>query len=513
MTELNENNNELTRRRFLKTAGGAGALAGVAASGLFFGTKRLEAGEIPQKWDEAVDVVIIGSGFAGLAAAIEAKQAGASVVIIEKMPLPGGNSIINGGLMAGAGTPLQSKEKVDDSADLMYQDMVKAGLGLNHPDLAMMLAKHSAEAVAWTVALGAQYQERNTHLGGHSVPRSYYTTNNSGAGIVHPQLKKVKELGVPLIKKCFLDRILQDDDGRVKGVRVYEKYQFPKAGSGILKTIRANRAVILAAGGFCQDVPFRKLQDPKIDENVASTNHPGATGECLIEALRLHSNPIQLSWIQLGPWSCPHEKGMGIGYMFALSAAFPYGVMVAPKTGERFINELANRKIRADAIIKTGAWAVGIADQEGVRRVGKLDTMLERGIVKKFETLDGLAEEFKISREALRKTVAEYNADVRSGKDRVFGKPFQKDAKPLARAPFYGMHLWPKVHHTMGGVQIDTGARALDLYQKVIPGFYAAGEITGGIHGAVRLGSVAVTDCIVFGRIAGKNAAKERPWT
>lgn len=512
MTEQKDRKNGLTRRRFLKATGGATAVAGMAAGGLFMAPKRLEAAEVPKTWDEAVDVVVIGSGFAGLAAAIEAKEAGASVVVLEKMPVPGGNSIINGGLMAGAGTPLQAKEKMDDDPELMYQDMVKAGLGLNHQALAMMVAKQSAEAVAWTVKLGAKYQDRNTHLGGHSVPRSYYTTNSSGAGIVRPQLAKVKELAVPLVTRCYLDRILQGDDGRIKGVRVYEDYRFPNAGSGKVKNIQAKRAVVLAAGGFGQDVAFRQLQDPKVDAKVESTNQPGATAECLIEALRLHANPVQLSWIQLGPWACPHEKGMGIGYIFAITAAFPYGIMVAPKTGMRFVNELANRKVRADAIVKTGDFAVGIADREGVKRTAKLETMLERGIVKKFDSLEALAAEFKIPKAELEKTVAQYNADLKAGADQAFGKPIQKDGKPIAAAPYYGMHLWPKCHHTMGGIQIDTAARVVDLYQKPIPGFYGAGEITGGVHGAVRLGSNAITDCIVFGRIAGQNAAKERPW-
>ena len=138
--------------------------------------------------------------------------------------------------------------------------------------------------------------------------------------------------------------------------------------------------------------------------------------------------------------------------------------------------------------------------------------MLERGVVKKFDTLDALAEAFNVQKDGLKKTVAEYNASLKAGEDKAFGKPFQKDCKPIVSPPFYGMNLWPKAHHTMGGIQLNTEAQVIDLYQKPIPGFYAAGEISGGVHGAVRLGSNAITDCIVFGRIAGKNAAKDRPW-
>ena len=131
-----EKGKSLTRRDFLKATGGATALAGVAASGIFLGSSEANATELPKKWDEEADVVIIGSGFAGLAAAIEAKNAGASTVVLEKMRVPGGNSIINGGLIAAAGTPVQDKEGIKDSAEIMFNDMLKAGLGMNHPDLA-----------------------------------------------------------------------------------------------------------------------------------------------------------------------------------------------------------------------------------------------------------------------------------------------------------------------------------------------------------------------------------------
>ena len=171
---------------------------------------------------------------------------------------------------------------------------------------------------------------------------------------------------------------------------------------------------------------------------------------------------------------------------------------------------MANRKVRADAIIKTGHWAVGVADANGVKYVSKLDKMLARGIVKKFNTLDELAQAFKVNAAGLKEQVKRYNAFVAKNKDAEFGKPLRSGSKPIAKAPFYGMNLWPKVHHTMGGAQINKKAQVLDLQGNVIPGIYAAGEVTGGVHGAVRLGSNATTDCIVFGRIAGQNAAKEK---
>ena len=505
----------LTRRDFLKATGGATALAGVAASGLVLGPREASATELPKKWDEEADVVIIGSGFAGLAAAIEAKNAGASVTILEKMRVPGGNSIINGGIIAAAGSPLQDSVGIKDSPDLLYKDMLKAGLNLNHPDLAYTVDLKSNESVQWTIEyLGVKYKERVVQLGGHSVPRSYTTYNQSGSAIVRQQLAKTKELGIKVRTQAYLTKLLTDGDGTVRGLKISEGYVFPKANSGAEKLIKARKAIVLATGGFGNDIIFRSVQDPRLTEETDSTNQPGATAEGLLEALLIGATPVQLSWIQLGPWACPDEKGLGIAPIFAVYSAFPYGVMVDPSTGKRFVNELADRKVRADAIIKTGNISIGIADAEGAKHSAHLmDKMLKRGSVKKFDTLEKLAAEYKINLKGLKETIGKYNNSVKNLMDEDFSKPIRKDAKPLIKPPYYAMRLWPKVHHTMGGLQINTKAQAISLSHEPITRLYAAGEVSGGVHGACRLGSCAITDCLVFGRIAGKNAAAEKSWS
>lgn len=505
----------LTRRDFLRKTSAATAIVGAAAGGLVFGAQEAGATPLPKNWDGEYDVIIIGSGFAGLAAAIEAKKAGASVAILEKMRVAGGNSIINGGVVAAAGNPLQQKEGIKDSPELLYQDMLKAGLGLNHPELARMVAEKSNEMVQWTInELGVKYKNRLAQFGGHSVPRSYTTHNQSGSGIIRPMLTKLKALGLKVRTKAFLNSLVLDADGRVKGVEILEGYVSTKPDSGTKKFIKARKAVVLATGGFSNDIIFRITQDPRLGKDSESTNQPGATAEALVEAPRIGAMPVQLSWIQLGPWASPDEKGFGVAPIFAAYSAFPYGVMVDPGTGKRFVNELADRKVRADAILKVGKACIGIADQQGTNHSAHfIDKCLKRNVVKKFDTLEALAAAYRIPLQGLKNTIEKYNGYVEKGMDDELEKPFRKDAKPIAQAPFYAVRLWPKVHHTMGGIQINTKAQALGLNHRPIKGLYVAGEVSGGVHGACRLGTCAIADCLVFGRIAGKNAAAENPWT
>ncbi len=519
MKEDDKKAKSVSRREFLKKTGGAAAVAGLAMGMVASGSREAAAAwdPLPKKWDETFDIVVIGSGFAGLAAAYEAKKAGSSVVVLEKMRTPGGNSIINGGIMAVAGSPLQKEKGINDSPQQLYDDMMREGLGLNHPELVKIMADASLATLQWTISeLGVKYTDRLVQEGGHAVPRSYQTYNSSGAAWVQPQLAKLKAIGVEPRLQVYLQKIFRDKDGRVKGIEVREGYAFPKADSGKVKRIRAKKAVILAYGGFGQDVAFRMIQDPKLTSLFESTNQPGATAEGIREALRIGCTPVQLSWIQVGPWASPDEKGFGLGPHFAQEAAAMYGIWINTKTGKRFISELANRKLRADKIMELGnkgEKCIAIADENGASYVKeKLPKLIERGVVKKYDTLEDMAKAYNVPVQQLQQTIETYNKFVVQGKDDEFSRYMNKNAKPMV-APFYAMRLLPKVHYCMGGINVNAGSQALDIMNdKPIPGLYAAGECVGGMHGAVRLGSCSTLACLVFGRIAGQNAAREKAW-
>ena len=461
------------------------------------------------EWDEQKDVVVIGSGLAGLCAAIEADRAGASVIVIEKMKATGGNTRISDGGVAAPNNYLQKERGIADSPELFGQDMLRAGLGLNHPDLVKMVAEKANEAIEWTrETLGVKYLDRLDRFGGHSVARCLTTRNHTGADFIKAQSAFLKQKGIEIRTRCLLTRLQTDDQGVVRGVRIRSEYTFPDGKSGVARNIRANRAVVLATGGFGGDIRFRMVQNPRLDESVGTTNHRGAMADGLIAALKLHAAPVHLSCIQLGPWGCADETGYGRGASFASYSVYPTGILVDPSTGQRIVDEWADRRRRCDAIFKAGHICVGIVDADGAEvAADSLRSCLKRGYVKTYETLTELASAFAMPDGQLETTVRNYNHAIGQGVRDPFGKPLANGAKPLVNPPFYAIRLWPKVHYTSGGIGINSKAQVIDLDSRPVPRLFAAGEVCGGIHGASRLGSCALTECIVFGRIAGQQAA------
>lgn len=502
------------RRDFLKTAGIAGAailgtsaLAGCAPSGNAHNESLANTGEIT--WDDEVDVLVVGSGFAGLAAAIEAAEAGCSVRLIDKMPTYGGNSALNGGDMAAVGTPLQKEAGVEDSIDLMMEDMLRAGKNYNHVDRVRTVVENSAAAVQWCTDLGVEFTKLNFH-GGHSVPRTNTTSNATGADIIKAQVAKVEELGCPVELRTKLERLIEDESGRIIGAELKEGFALNMESSGESTFVKTAKGIVLASGGFSNDVQMRMIHEPRLTEDLTSTNHDGATGEALREALKHKAMDVHLDWIQLGPWTSPDEPGFGYTPQFC-ERLVGYGLMIDPETGKRFVKETGDRKERADKMLELGHITLVMGDAPAVEaqvapRI--LEGGLSTGVIMAFDTLDDIATEFSIPADEFKAEVARWNSFVSNRKDDDFDALILENAAPIETAPFYVAKLWPKVHHTMGGLVTNLQAQVIDQDFNPIAGLYAAGEICGGTHGAVRLGSCAITDCVVFGRIAGQGVAK-----
>lgn len=501
----------VSRRNFLKTATAAGLI--IAGGTALQGCSSDSKGSV--EWKEEADVVVIGSGFAGLAAALEAVEAGATVKIIEKMPVAGGNSIINGGDFAAAGTKMQAQAGISDSPELMFQDMLKAGLDLNHIERTRTVAQKSNEALEWTMNhLGVKYAKINFH-GGHSVKRTHQTANASGSDIVTALIAKLQQKNVKVETGRKVVRLIHNEDGRVTGIEIRDGYKFGDENSGTPLFVKAKKAVILASGGFSQDVKMRTVHDPRLTDKLESTNQRGATGEVLREACKVGAMDVQMDWIQLGPWASPDEKGFGYTPQFC-ERLVGYSPMIDVKTGKRFINETGNRKVRADAILALGYPVIIFGDAETVKSqvVPKvLAGGLEVGAIKEYATLEEMAKAYNIPLQPFMEQLNRWNSIVLKGKDDDYGCKIMEGAKPVGAGPFYAARLWPKVHHCMGGLVSNAKGQVTDQDYQSIKGLYAAGEITGGTHGAVRLGGCAVADCIVYGRITGQEAVKEQAWS
>ncbi len=260
------------------------------------------------------------------------------------------------------------------------------------------------------------------------------------------------------------------------------------------------------------------MLDPKLTANLKTTNQPGATAELMREASRIGANIIQADWIQFLPNTSPDEEGMGMGSHFASVGGSLYGLWLNTNTGKRFTDEFGDRKTATDAIFKVldaKGRTISVTDAEGVEsfkkvRPGAMEILKKNGAVKEYADLDALAKAYGMNPEVLKQTFADFNKSIEAGKDEEFNRKFDKGLKSLTHAPYYVSEMSPKIHHTMGGIATDTSTRVLSVVNdQPIPGLYAAGECTGGIHGAVRIGANAVMDCLVNGKVAGETVMKD----
>ena len=307
MSELN-----LARRSLLKT--GAAMAATLMASAA--ANAGIPAAQV-KKFDAEYDVVIIGSGFAGMACALKAARGGKKVLMIEKMPVVGGNSAICGGNVACPVNPVQKAQGIKDSKELFIEDCLKDGLGLNYTNLLGVIADRCNDTIKFVEETGAEFvPNKMLFEAGHSVPRSYEIKAGTGSGYIHPMYEAIKkEKNVTVLTRAKFDDFVMDGDA-VVGITYREGYRFNQKlqsddlenKTGKQKVVRAKLGVMLAAGGFSRDIWFRQVQDPRVVPTTDSTNQPGATAGVLVKALGIGAAPVQLCWLQFLPYTNPREK-------------------------------------------------------------------------------------------------------------------------------------------------------------------------------------------------------------
>ena len=460
---------------------------------------------IPAQWDESVDVVVIGSGFAGLAAAAEARLKGAEVVILEKMPYFGGNSVIAGGGYCSWDSRLKLREQLDlgeDSPELHMADTLKSGGYLNDPSLVEILVREAPAGLNWLLDAGAVFSRTLNKIGGHSAYRSHHAACNLAKVLKEHTLS----LGAPLRLNAAVTALCRDGmAGPVKGVRIVT--------DGAEKALEARLGVVIASGGFGSDTALRTAYQPALDASYNCTTHKGSTGEMIGFAQAVGADTLHMKFIQLFP--CAEPKNGGIDkYALDCYSGPDYGLIYVNTQGRRFVNELLGRDAVSDAQMKAGSKpSYSILTEAIFKKLGRTYEELRRGVSSgrlfRAETWSELAGATDIPAEALADTVARHNDAVHAGVDPDFGEPITSRMLPLDEGPFYAVAQWPSVHYTMGGLRIDTSTRVLDKQRRPIPGLYAAGEVCGGIHGKNRLGGNAIAECVVFGRLAGQNVSSE----
>ena len=453
---------------------------------------RLDTVEETPKEEKSLEteIVIIGAGGAGMAAAIMAHQAGVDFVILEKMPYVGGNTTKATGGMNAAETHYQKEQGIEDSVELFASDTMKGGHDLNDPALVQTLAEKSAGAIEWLDSIGAELP-KISFSGGASTNRIHAPADGSAVGnfLVDRFSAKLAELGVQVMLNTKATELIMED-GKIAGVKA--------EGADANYTIRA-KAVILATGGFGANLDMIAGFRPDLQGTV-TTNAPGATGDGIVMAQAVGADLVDIEQIQL------HPTVEQTTSMLITESVRGDGAILVNQGGERFTNELLTRDaVSAAELAQEGQYAYIIFDQHLRDNLKAIEKYVTNGLTVQDDTIEGLAEKLAIPPETLAKTLADWNAAVAAREDKLFGRTTGMD-NDLSTPPYYAIKIAPGIHHTMGGVKIDTSAEVIDTEGKVIPGLFAAGEVTGGVHGGNRLGGNAVADIVIYGRIAAESA-------
>ena len=438
------------------------------------------------------DVVVIGAGGAGMSAALTAKENDVDVVLIEKMVYLGGNTVRAKGGLNAAETKYQKAMGINDTIQTFIDDTMNGGKNINDPELVAYLAQNSSDAIEWLDSMGISLKSI-VSSGGASKPRMHAPEGGGDAGkyIIAGLQKQLEPKGIKIYTETKAVEILMKD-GKVAGV-------LAETPNGKM-TINA-KAVIMATGGFSANEELYTKYRPEL-KGFITTGHPGGTGDGIFMAESVGAALVDMKEIQIHPTVEQSKSEL------VTEGLRGRGAILVNQEGKRFGDEMATRDVvSADVLAQTGSYAYIIFDNNLRKNMATVESMVTLGIVTEAPTYEELAQKLNIPADAFKASMDKWNNDVKAKKDSEFGRTQAMDWT-LEEAPYYAIKIAPAVHHTMGGIKINTNAEVISTNGNAISGFYAAGEVTGGIHGANGLGGNAIADIIIFGRQAGKNASQ-----
>ena len=459
------------------------------------------------------DVVIVGGGGSGLAAAISAYEAGArKVIILEKLGFLGGSTNVSEGALNAPDPLRQGKQGIEDSTRYFFEQTMYGGHDKGDPALVRHLTSRALDAVHWMEMEGVIFKDEVGTATGALWQRSHYPSTPSGNSYIRAFEKRIAETNGAI--EVYTDAQVIDlkkEDGRITGV----------VAKNFGRTINVKSpAVVIATGGFGANIPLRQKVNTGVWKDVELNNHIGTTnlnkaaqGEGLILAEKYGAALVGLDDIQLHPCGTP-----GTGLMEHIRTSGRNRIFVN-SDGERFVNEGAARDVLAKAIFaqKGGQYWIVVnhlryPSRDFIDNNGdSIKNMAAVGAVVEANTLEELAQKCKMDLTKLKASIDAYNKAVETKTPDELGFVANNKAdRQMTEGPWYASRKVPTVHHTMGGIKINPQGQVLDAEGNVIPGLYAAGEVTGGIHGSNRLGGNAIADCMVFGRTAGTNAVMLR---
>jgi fumarate reductase flavoprotein subunit len=442
--------------------------------------------------DRAFDVVVVGSGGAGLSAAIQAHDLGANVIIIEQMSVIGGNTNKASAGMNAAETKFQKLKGIVDNKELFYKETMAGGKNKNNPELLRYFVENAPNAINWLDDNGIELSGITT-TGGMSIDRTHRPESGAAVGgfLISGLVKNINKRNIEVMLDTAVTEIVTENH-KVIGVKVSEE----DGSTHLIKT----KAVIIATGGFSANTTMVEKYRPDL-KGFVTTNHKGATGSGIMLLEKLGAGTVDMGEIQIHP-----TVEQTTSYLISESIRGGGAILVSQK-GQRFVNELDTRdNVSAEIIKLPEHYAYILFDQQVRDENRSVEEYVSNELVSQANMLEELAQKLSIDSKTLAKTVERYNQFVTAKHDEDFGRTTGM-RHPIQKGPFYAIKIAPGVHHTMGGVTINTQTQVLDVDKQIIQGVFAAGEVVGGVHGANRIGGNAVADIIIFGTQAGKKAA------